>query len=230
MKGFDMEEIIGFLNLIVRNNNRPWFQQHKDLYINAQDKFNAIAEQILVGVQKFDPLTRGLTLKDCTYRFYRDTRFSPDKSPYKRHFGLFICPNGKKSGLAGYYFHVEASDADYLGQNGLYPGMYQCEPKITKSIREDINVNGAEFEKALKKAKNFTLDKSCRLKNVPKEFPADHPYGNYLKLKDFALFEPIPDDILYSERLVDWVVEEFRSCHDFNTFLNRSAFFAIENE
>ena len=54
-----MKEIISFLNLIVENNNRPWFQQHKDLYINAQGRFNAIAEQILVGVQKFDPLTRG---------------------------------------------------------------------------------------------------------------------------------------------------------------------------
>ena len=55
-----MKEIIDFLNLIVENNNRPWFQQHKDLYTNAQNKFNAIAEQILIGVQKFDPLTRSL--------------------------------------------------------------------------------------------------------------------------------------------------------------------------
>ena len=50
-----MKEIIDFLNLIVENNNRPWFQQHKDLYTNAQNKFNAIAEQILIGVQEFDP-------------------------------------------------------------------------------------------------------------------------------------------------------------------------------
>ena len=85
-------------------------------------------------MQKFDPLTRGLTLKDCTYRFYRDTRFSPDKSPYKRHFGLFICPNGKKSGLAGYYFHVEGENAEYLGHNGLYPGMYMCEPFISETF------------------------------------------------------------------------------------------------
>ena len=225
-----MKEIVDFLNLIVENNNRPWFQQHKDLYINAQNKFNAIAEQILIGVQKFDPLTRGLTLKDCTYRFYRDTRFSPDKSPYKRHFGLFICPNGKKSGLAGYYFHVEGEGAEYLGHHGLYPGMYMCEPFITKSVREDISTKGDEFVKALKKAKNFSMDFSSKLKKVPKDYPADHPYAEYLKLKDFCLYENISNDRLFSKDLVDWVVGEFRSCYDFNSFLNRAALFAMENK
>ncbi len=225
-----MEEIIDFLNLIVVNNNRPWFQEHKQQYIDAQSKFNEIAEQIILGIQKFDDLTKGLTLKDCTYRFYRDTRFSPDKSPYKRHFGVFVCPQGKKSGLAGYYFHIEGQGAEYLGQHGLYPGMYQCEPLITKSVREDINIYGTDFEKALKKAKNFTLDESKALKNVPKDFPADHPYGRFLKLKDYCLSQPIPTDILYSDNLIEWVLEEFRSCYDFNSFLNRSALFARENE
>ena len=89
-----MEEIIDFLNQIVVNNNRPWFQEHKQQYLDAQAKFNEIAEQIILGIQKFDDLTKGLTLKDCTYRFYRDTRFSPDKSPYKRHFG--VSPTGQK--------------------------------------------------------------------------------------------------------------------------------------
>lgn len=35
-----MKEIVNFLNLIVENNNRPWFQQHKDLYVNAQNKIS----------------------------------------------------------------------------------------------------------------------------------------------------------------------------------------------
>lgn len=225
-----MKEIISFLNLIIENNNRPWFQQHKDLYINAQNKFNAISEQILLGVQKFDPLTRGLTVKDCTYRFYRDTRFSPDKSPYKRHFGLFIRPQGKKSNFAGYYFHIEGKGAEYLGQHGLYPGMYMCEPQIIRSVRDDIYANGEEFEKSLKKAKNFDLSFSAKLKKVPKGYPADHPYAEYLKLKDYCLMEPISDDILYSDHLVEWVVNEFQSAYDFNSFLNRSAMFVMENE
>ena len=108
--------------------------------------------------------------------------------------------------------------------------MYMCEPRITKSVREDISTKGDEFEKALKKAKNFSIDFSSKLKKVPKEYPADHPYAEYLKLKDFCLYQTITNDKLFSKNLVEWVVEEFRSCYDFNSFLNRSALFVMENE
>lgn len=59
------------------------------------------------GIAAFDPSVRGLTVKDCTWRIYRDTRFSPDKTPYKTHMGAFVAPRGKKGGYSGYYFHVE---------------------------------------------------------------------------------------------------------------------------
>ena len=61
-----MEEIITFLENILRNNNRPWFQEHKKEYQKAQANFNVLAEQIIAGVQKFDDYCKGLTLKDCT--------------------------------------------------------------------------------------------------------------------------------------------------------------------
>ena len=105
-----------------------------------------------------------------------------------------------------------------------------CEPFITKSVREDISTKGDEFVKALKKAKNFNMDFSSKLKKVPKDYPTDHPYAEYLKLKDFCLYQQISDDMIYSDHLVEWVVEEFRSCYDFNSFLNRAALFAMENE
>ena len=49
-----MEEILKFLDDVLRNNNRPWFQEHKVEYQKAQANFNALAEQIIAGVQKFD--------------------------------------------------------------------------------------------------------------------------------------------------------------------------------
>ena len=41
--------------------------------------------------------------KEWAYRFYRDTRFSPDKSPYKNHLGAYIDAKGKKALRGGYY-------------------------------------------------------------------------------------------------------------------------------
>ena len=133
-----MEEILTFLDDVLHNNNRPWFQEHKKQYQTAQANFNALAEQIIAGVQKFDDNCKGLTLKDCTYRFYRDTRFSPDKRPYKTHFGVFVCPEGKKSMLSGYYFHLEAKESEYLGHNMLCTGMYMPDTAMLKTIRDEI--------------------------------------------------------------------------------------------
>ena len=45
------------------------------------------------------PSVEGLTAKDCTYRIYRDVRFSRDKSPYKTWQGIYVAPHGKKRGM-----------------------------------------------------------------------------------------------------------------------------------
>ena len=70
-----MEDIVNFLENILRNNNRPWFQEHKKEYQKAQANFNAIAEQIISGVQKFDDNCKGLTLNNmlCTGMYMPDT-------------------------------------------------------------------------------------------------------------------------------------------------------------
>lgn len=101
-----MQAIIDFLRQLSQNNNREWFMAHKSEYQQAQARFNELTEQLILGISQFDSSVSGLTAKDCIYRIYRDVRFSKDKSPYKTHMGAYVCPGGKKSGYAGYYFHV----------------------------------------------------------------------------------------------------------------------------
>ena len=91
-----MKQIISFLRNLQTNNNREWFMEHKDEYRSAQARFNEIVDQIIYGICQFDPSLTGISHKDCIYRIYRDVRFSKDKSPYKTHFGAFMCPQGKK--------------------------------------------------------------------------------------------------------------------------------------
>lgn len=224
-----MEDVITFLNKILVNNNRPWFQENKNLYLKAQDQINKIAVELINGISKFDSSINNLTINDCTYRIYRDIRFSPDKRPYKTHMGIYVCPQGKKSGLAGYYLHFEAEGAEYLGLNGLYTGMYNPDKESLKSIREDICYDGASFEDAIKKAKNFTLDTSCSLSKTPKDFPKDTPYDYLLRLKQYNLIQAMPKEMLFSRHMIEWVLEEFKTSLDFNTLLNRAALFAKES-
>jgi len=49
----------------------------------------------------------------------------------------FIAPNGKKSLYSGYYFHIEASNAAYIGGHILGSGIYMPMPNVLKSLREE---------------------------------------------------------------------------------------------
>ena len=82
--------IFKFLKDVAANNNRPWFAEHKEQYLAAKAEFERGVEQAINALGAMDESVAHLTVKDCVYRFYRDTRFSPDKSPYKRHFGAYI--------------------------------------------------------------------------------------------------------------------------------------------
>ncbi|MDE6012620.1 MAG: DUF2461 domain-containing protein, partial [Prevotella sp.] len=93
--------ILNFLRNVTANNNRIWFQEHKADYEAAKKEWEQAIEQLRKRIITFDLTVANQPLKDCTYRFYRDTRFSPDKSPYKRHFGAYINAKGKKALRSG---------------------------------------------------------------------------------------------------------------------------------
>lgn len=223
-----MKDVMTFLNGVLMNNNRPWFQENKDLYLKAQERINNMTVELIEGISKFDSSVKNLSVSDCTYRIYRDIRFSPDKRPYKTHMGIYVCPNGKKSGLAGYYLHFEGEDAEYLGCNGLFTGLWNPDKNALKNIREDICYDGAAFEKAIEKAKNFTLDTSCTLSKTPKDFPKDSPYDYLLRLKQYNLVQTLPERMLYSDKLIEWALEEFKTSLEFNQLLNRAVMFSEE--
>ena len=83
----DTKLILQFLRDVMANNNRPWFQQHKDVYLAAKEDFERGVAAAISRISTFDSSVAHIGVKDATYRFYRDTRFSPDKSPYKNHLG-----------------------------------------------------------------------------------------------------------------------------------------------
>ena len=98
-----MRRVYDFLSVLEKNNNREWFNAHKEEYLEVQKIFNDFTLQLIEAVGSWDEdvFNSALQLKDCTYRIYRDTRFSKNKAPYKTHMGAYICRGGKKSPYAG---------------------------------------------------------------------------------------------------------------------------------
>jgi uncharacterized protein (TIGR02453 family) len=217
-----MKTILTFLSQIQENNTRSWFEAHKSEYLEANAVFTAFTEKLIQGIAVFDPSVRGLTTKDCMYRFYRDTRFSPNKMPYKTHFGAYICPQGKKSGLAGYYFHIEPKGNGFLDGHQLDAGLYGPDPSILKSYREELLLNGEAFEAAVKSAQGFVLEDYQALKKVPRGYDADSPYAEYLKLKNPGLYKPVDDAFLLSDHLLENTVEAFSKTVSFIHWLNEA--------
>lgn len=218
-----MKQVLDFLTQLEQNNNREWFNEHKEQYKLVNEICRNFAEKLIERIAQFDSSIKGVTVADSTYRIYRDTRFSPDKTPYKNHIGIYVCRGGKKSGYSGYYIHFQGNDKCVLAA-----GLHCPEPKIIKSVREDIDLNGNRFVEALNRATGFEIDTETQLKRMPKGYAETHPMAEYLKLKDFVVMAPLESSIVVSDRLLEYAGIEFEKCFVFNEILNQCVDYARE--
>ena len=218
-----MKRVLDFFKELQQNNNKQWFDAHKDQYREMLAVHNAFSEKLIAGIAGFDKSVAGLQVKDCTYRIYRDLRFSPDKTPYKQHIGVYVCPHGKKSGYAGYYVHIEPNATNFI-----CAGLWCPEPRLVKSVREEIMLDGKNFDSAIRKAKGFSLSWEDALKKTPAGFSADDEFSDYYRLKSFLVEKRIDEDYILDEHFVDNVVADLSVTYKFNSLLNKSVEYAME--
>lgn len=95
-----MKQVLRFLHSLSLHNDKVWFDTHKADYLKAKNKVDELAVKLIEGIRSFDDAIGPLTVADCTYRIYRDVRFSKDKSPYKTHMGVFVNRGGKSPATA----------------------------------------------------------------------------------------------------------------------------------
>lgn len=223
----DIYRILNFLDNVRRNNNRQWFQANKDEYLAVRADFENAVGELINNISKFDLTISHITVKDATYRFNRDTRFSEDKSPYKRHFGAYIAAHGKKKLHGGYYVHLEP------GNCMLACGSYFLPTNILTSCRNEIIANIDNWLSAVSN-KTFTDlfvaddngDSSGRgfglerLKTVPKGFSRDYKYIEYLRMKDYCCWHNVPDDFFAGNTWIENAVEIFKAAKPMMDFVN----------
>lgn len=232
----DTKRILQYLGNIAANNNREWYQANKKEYLVVREDFEADIEIMLQRVSAFDPSISHLQVKDCTYRFNRDTRFSPDKSPYKRHFGAYMAAHGKKALHGGYYIHVEPGEC-MLGAGG-----YWLPTNILTSCRNEIMGNTEEWLRCVenkdfistfgdtahsalqpveagwpKGDKGFGIE---RLKTRPAGFPRDYEHIEYLRMKDYCAWVKVPDTFFDDENWMEKACRIFKTAKPMMDFIN----------
>ena len=225
-----MKDILQFVRDLAQNNNREWFAANKPRYQAVLKQWQAFCQELINEIGSFDDDIARLTIADCTYRIYRDTRFSPDKTPYKTHFGVFLCPGGKKSMHAGYYFHVGTGESDeFPHAHMLAAGNYCYNPGVIPILREDISDGWRDFFNNVLGAadKRFSVDMDGALKRVPKGYPVDAPYADFMRLKNYCLVANVDDDFITAPGLAHRLAEIFSTTKPFNDYINRAVDFAI---
>lgn len=124
-------DAVAFYRELELNNSREWWQANKRRYDDVvRGPIDALAEVLepVFGETK-------------VFRPNRDVRFSHDKSPYKRHQGVFV----KTISRAGWYFQV---DAEGIRMGG---GSYSFAPDQLAAYRTAVaeDVHGGRLERLL---------------------------------------------------------------------------------
>lgn len=212
-------KVFDFLKLIEKNNNREWFNDNKDLFLEAQSDFQDFTEELISEMGKFDENILKLDAKKSLLRIYRDTRFSKDKTPYKTYFGASL-GMGKINTKAGFYLHVQP------GKSFLGSGIYLPDSPVLKEIRKEISLFKDDFLKVIDD-KDFKkhygeLDQEYKLKNVPQSFEKEDPMGEYLKLKSFIGVHNMPNKDLMEKNAVKNISKIFEAAKPLNDFLDTS--------
>lgn len=228
----DAKRILKFLKDVAANNNREWFAEHKSEYLACKEDFEKTVNELILRIALFDPNVAHMTAKDCCYRFYRDIRFSEDKSPYKRHFGAYICEGGKKSLRAGYYIHLQP------GRCFISCGAYWLPTNILTACRNEIMANIGDWRKCVENgqfvklygypAEGVMTDEElspkgfglAHLKTCPKDFPRDYEFVQYLRMKDYAVWHRVGDDFFDGGKWLDDVSKMFKVGKPLNDFVN----------
>lgn len=214
-----LQNVLNFLEELKKNNNRDWFNAHKNRYLEVKKEFDEIVEFLIKEIAKFDSGVAGLQAKDCVFRIYRDVRFSKDKSPYKVNFGAAFNKGGKKNPVGTYYIHIEPGNSFVGGGMWMPPG------DVLKKVRNEILYNPEEFKSILNNKKfksTFGELMDEKLKRPPQGFPADFPDVELLKYKSYVVGKNFGNDEVISNRFINEVPTIFNVLFPLNQFLDRS--------
>lgn len=214
-----MKDLYAFLEELAENNDRSWFAANKARYDTIRAWWIEQVQKLINEMALFDHSLAAVEAKDCLYRIYRDTRFSPDKTPYKTYFSALISPTGRHCDRACYYFHQG------IDESALYAGVW-CPPSpMLKKLRRAIVDNVEEFRSIVQTPeieKYFPGWYGTQLKTAPKGYDRDHPDIDLLRLTEYGKCHRLSRSFFDKK---DWQKEAarlFSLLKPMNDFLNYS--------
>jgi uncharacterized protein (TIGR02453 family) len=177
---FFSPELFDFLRQLKRHNNRDWFAKNKPRYEET------VQDRALMFISSFGPHLHKLCphfvadarpSRGSLFRIYRDTRFSPDKRPYKTHVGIhFSHVSGKDAHAPVFYLHLEPDNCFAAA------GVWHPDSGALTKIRTAIVAKPDQWAKVRSK---LELEGDT-LMRPPRGFEPNHRFIEDIKRKDFV--------------------------------------------
>ena len=129
------KETLAFLDGITRNNEKAWFDAHRDLYeagyiAPARSFVDALGPRLRSIAPAVQFSTR---INGSLSRINRDVRFSKDKRPYKEHLGIWFWHGERRRwDVPGFWFELTP------GQVQLGVGLYLMQGEQLDSFRQSV--------------------------------------------------------------------------------------------
>ncbi|MFK7946162.1 MAG: DUF2461 domain-containing protein [Saprospiraceae bacterium] len=200
-----------FLQNLIVNNNRDWFNENKPRYELAKANMKAFGNSLLEKMNKIDHIER---LK--IHRIYRDVRFSKDKTPYKRNLSCSM-DRATKLLRGGYYLHIEPDEC-FLG-GGFWGPNKDDLSRIRKELAFDAQplrdiINSEDFKNM------FGELKGDQLKTAPRGYPKDHENVDLLRYKQYIVMRKFTNEEVTQAGFLQKVVAGFQAMRPFFDYMS----------
>lgn len=210
-----------FLRDLDKNNDKEWFEAHRDRYDTALENLTDVAARLIDDAVSYDPDIAKLDLepKKCISRIHRDMRFQKGKPPYKTDWFIMLGGDPQAGKGAGYFLHVQ-SGSSFAGG-----GLYTPDADTLLSIRKRISEHLADWKKVAE-GKRLTsivpdgVTPPDELKTMPHGFDKDDPAAEYLRMKGYVANRELSNADLEGEKAQTLVVEAFKAAEPLVAFLN----------
>jgi uncharacterized protein (TIGR02453 family) len=211
-----------FLRGLAKHNDRVWFEARRPTYEkHLKEPLLALVEEINGALVEFAPEHIRPPQK-VAMRIFRDTRFSPDKRPYKTHLGAWWARQGlEKTSAAGFFLQV-APEGSFLAA-----GVYAPERDGLLLLRRWFAEHHTLYRQALQQLTQprkgglaFEAINANALTRNPKGFPPDHPADDLLRARNWGVLAHLPSEAALQPSLAKEIVKRLQAVAPLVNLLN----------
>ena len=201
-----------FLTNLRENNNRDWFEAHRDDYLAAKENVTAFADAVTAGLNRTDEIAKGYV-----YRIYRDLRFSKDKTPYKDHFDAYFYRAGAQR-RGGYVFRIGTEGNSQAGG-----GFFGPNKEDLLRIRRELEFDSHPIEEITQHPNflhHFEALRGEAVKTAPRGFAKDHPNIAWIRRKQFYALRSFSEQEVLRTDFVEQTVATLRALRPFFDYMS----------